>query len=161
MWGRQERTHDVGRVADVGVDAADPLQVGVVRNHDLFVLRQVAVQLQHVGADVHSTAECNTQSTHWTHSHDRDATAGLSLCKSLKSPPPFCHTSKETDLAVYQCVSFLLWLLFHSFPVQCLIIFSQQSRAVSTHNRLLTKRASFKIDLLPLYQQPVTNTFSF
>lgn len=49
-------THGVGQLRDRRVPAGAPLQVGVVWDHDLFVFGQVAVQLQHVGAEIHGAA---------------------------------------------------------------------------------------------------------
>lgn len=50
-------THGVGQFRDPRVRSGAPLQVGVVWNHDLFVFGQVAVQLQHVGAEIHGAAD--------------------------------------------------------------------------------------------------------
>lgn len=55
------QTYSVGHIGDVGVDAAGPLQVAIMWNHYLFIFCQVAVQLQHICADIHSAARSDTQ----------------------------------------------------------------------------------------------------
>lgn len=57
-------TYRVGYIGDVGVDAAGPLQVAIMWNHYLLIFCQVAVQLQHICADIHSAARANTQYTY-------------------------------------------------------------------------------------------------
>lgn len=56
-------THGVGQLRDPRVRAGAPLQVSVMWNHDLFVFGQVAVQLQHVGAEIHGAAEKKAKGT--------------------------------------------------------------------------------------------------
>lgn len=60
-------THSVGQGGDLGIHACRSLQVSIVWNHYLLVFRQVAVQLQHVCAKIHSTAQTKKQYTHCGH----------------------------------------------------------------------------------------------